>query len=112
MSKNIENDKRFGSFEKKLDNLEVGIKIYRIDDMKSRIRLLKSKNSFNVEFCYNNFETANENKASACSIGVFQFNKTKINKKFESLIRPPKDMDNKKRLLPNAWNLKKILYQK
>ena len=39
------------------------------------------------------FETANENKASACSIGVVQFNKTKINKKFESLIRPPKDID-------------------
>ena len=40
------------------------------------------------------FETANEYKASACSIGVVQFNNTKISKKFESLIRPPKDMDN------------------
>ena len=39
------------------------------------------------------FETANTDKASACSIGAVQFNKTKISKKFESLIRPPKDID-------------------
>ena len=45
------------------------------------------------DFVAIDFETANTDKASACSIGVVQFNKTRINKKFESLIRPPKHID-------------------
>ena len=45
------------------------------------------------QFLAIDFETANDHKLSACSVGIVLFDKKNINGKFESLIRPPTNYD-------------------
>lgn len=58
------------------------------------------------------FETANDHKLSACSVGIVLFDKKNINGKFESLIRPPTYYDHLWRTNYNIHGISKNVYMK
>ena len=58
------------------------------------------------------FETANDHKLSACSVGIVLFDKKNINGKFESLIRPPTYYDHLWRSNYNIHGISKNSYMK
>lgn len=58
------------------------------------------------------FETANDQKLSACSIGIVLFDKKNINGKFESLIRPPTNYDHLWRSNYNIHGISKSAYMR
>ena len=58
------------------------------------------------------FETANDNKLSACSVGIVLFDKKNINGNFESLIRPPANYDHLWRSNYNIHGISKNAYMR
>lgn len=58
------------------------------------------------------FETANDNKLSACSVGIVLFDKKNISGKFESLIKPPTNYDHLWRSNYNIHGISKNAYMR
>lgn len=46
-----------------------------------------------ADFIAIDFETANEHRASACAVALVFFEKGRISKKYDWLIRPPSSID-------------------